>query len=91
MTQKMNYHCLGVSMQSYSGGGGCLSLCNLKIALMSHLECQKERVINVTFCCYADKLEKNIKVIKWKKKNCCTDQCLHWKITPSEMVLDNSI
>ena len=28
-----------------------------------------------------------------EKKNCCTDQCLHWKIrpTPSEMDLDNSI
>ena len=25
-----------------------------------------------------------------KKKNCCTDQCLHWKITPSEMDLDNT-
>ena len=63
VTQKMNYHCLSVSMQSYSGGGG-LSLPVLSKNSVDvkcpHLECQKERVINVTFCCYADKQEKNI-------------------------------
>ena len=25
-----------------------------------------------------------------KKKNCRTDQCFHWKITPSKMDLDDT-